>query len=219
MRGKPFDEPRIALNRIYTKGGDRGETGLVGGQRVPKDDLRIEAYGTVDELNAFLGMAGVTCAESAEPRLAKLAAILRRVQHELFNLGSILATKPEDVHPRQARVTDAEVAQLEREIDAMNAELKPLPSFVLPGGTRLNAELHASRTVCRRAERALVSLARREQVPPEAVRYLNRLSDALFVWSRWASHVEGAAEVLWEPNQAAGARELVKKRADREAPR
>jgi cob(I)alamin adenosyltransferase len=210
VSGKTFDEPRIALNRIYTKGGDRGETGLVGGQRVPKDDFRIEAYGTVDELNAFLGLAGVTCAESAEPQLAKLAAILRRVQHELFNLGSILATKPEDVHPRQARVTDAEVGQLEHEIDAMNAELKPLRSFVLPGSTRLNAELHAARTICRRAERAAVSLARREEVPPETVRYLNRLSDALFVWSRWASHVQGAAEVLWEPNEAAGARDLVK---------
>jgi cob(I)alamin adenosyltransferase len=210
MSEREFDEPRIALNRIYTKGGDRGETGLVGGQRVPKDDLRIEAYGTVDELNAFLGLAGVTCAEAAEPRLAKLATILRRVQHELFNLGSILATKPEDVHPRQARVTDAEVAQLEHEIDAMNAELKPLRSFVLPGGTRLNAELHVARTVCRRAERALVTLARREEVPPEAVRYLNRLSDALFVWSRWATQVQGATEVLWEPNEAAGARELVK---------
>ena len=210
MSEKEFDEPRIALNRIYTRGGDRGETGLVGGQRVPKDDLRIEAYGTVDELNAFLGLAGVTCAEAAEPRLAKLAAILRRVQHELFNLGSILATKPEDVHPRQARVTDAEVAQLEHEIDAMNGELKPLRSFVLPGGTRLNAELHLARTICRRAERALVTLARRDEVPPEAERYLNRLSDALFVWSRWASHVQGVAEVLWEPNEAAGARELVK---------
>jgi cob(I)alamin adenosyltransferase len=210
VSGKTFDEPRIALNRIYTKGGDRGETGLVGGQRVPKDDPRIDAYGTVDELNAFLGLAGVTCAESADAQLGKLAAILRRVQHELFNLGSILATKPEDVHPRQARVTDAEVAQLEHEIDAMNAELKPLRSFVLPGGTRLNAELHAARTICRRAERAVVSLARRDEVPPEAVRYLNRLGDALFVWSRWTSHVQGAAEVLWEPNQAAGARDLVK---------
>ena len=210
MSGKTFDQPRIALNRIYTKGGDRAETGLAGGQRVPKDDLRIQAYGTVDELNAFLGLAGVSCGESADARLAKLSAILRRVQHELFNLGSILATKPEDVHPRQARVTDAEVEQLEREIDAMNAELKPLSSFVLPGGTRLNAELHAARTVCRRAERAVVSLARREDVPPEAVRYLNRLSDALFVWSRWSSHVQGVAERLWEPNQAAGARERVK---------
>jgi cob(I)alamin adenosyltransferase len=210
MSERTFDEPRIALNRIYTKGGDRGETGLVGGQRVPKDDLRIEAYGTVDELNAFLGLAGVSCVESGEPRLAQLASILRRVQHELFNLGSILATKPEDVHPRQARVTDAEVVELEREIDAVNADLPSLRSFVLPGGTRLNAELHAARTICRRAERAVVSLARRDAVPPEAVRYLNRLSDALFVWSRWANHVLGAPEVLWEPNEAASSRKPVK---------
>ena len=124
------------------------------------------------------------------------------MQHELFNLGSILATLPEDVHPQQARVTDAEVAQLESEMDRMNAELPPLGSFVLPGCCRLNAEIHICRTVCRRAERATVALGRVESVPPEAVRYLNRLSDALFVWSRWASHVAGAPETLWEPNQS-----------------
>jgi cob(I)alamin adenosyltransferase len=205
---KTFDDPRIALNRIYTKRGDTGETSLAGGQRVPKDALRIEAYGAVDELNAFVGMACVTCEEQAPRaiRLAELFGILRRVQHELFNLGSILATLPQDVHPKQARVTEAEVTQLEREIDAMNAELPTLRSFVLPGGTRLNAELHAARTICRRAERLLVALARKEEIPPEAVRYLNRLSDALFVWSRWVNHQMGLAEVLWEPNQAASGR-------------
>jgi len=200
---KAFSEPRVALNRIYTKQGDAGETRLAGGQKVSKDDLRIEAYGTVDELNAVLALARVSCHEHGEMRLAELGAILRRVQHELFNLGSILATRPEDVHPRQARVTNAEVEQLEREIDAANAELEPLPSFVLPGGTRINAELHVARTVCRRAERMVVALARREALPPETVRYLNRLSDALFVWSRWANHVLGEPEVLWEPNEAA----------------
>jgi cob(I)alamin adenosyltransferase len=203
---KTFSEPRLALNRIYTKQGDAGETSLAGGQKVPKDDLRIEAYGTVDELNAVLALACVSCAElfdsRRDSRLGELGAILRRVQHELFNLGSILATRPEDVHPRQARVTDAEVEQLEREIDSANAELEPLRSFVLPGGTRINAELHVARTVCRRAERLIVALARREPVPPEAVRYLNRLSDALFVWSRWANRILGEPEVLWEPNQA-----------------
>jgi len=194
-----FDEPRLALNRIYTKTGDKGDTHLVGGQRVPKDSLRIECFGTVDELNAFVGMACVTSAE----KLPQLAAILGRVQHELFNLGSILATKAEDVHPKQARVTPVEVAQLEKEIDRANDDLSPLRSFVLPGGSRLNAELHVCRTVCRRAERLAVSLAREEQIPPEAVQYLNRLSDAFFVWSRWANHVLGAPEVLWEPNQSA----------------
>ena len=198
---KTYNQPRLALNRIYTKRGDTGETALVGGQRVPKDALRIECYGTVDELNSFIGLALVSCSEEA--RLQKLGEILLRVQHELFNLGSILATLPEDVHPKQPRVTDAEVGQLEREIDAMNEGLPALRSFVLPGGSRVNAELHATRTICRRAERLVVALAREEQVPVEAIRYLNRLSDALFVWSRWANHVIGVAEVLWDPNRAA----------------
>jgi cob(I)alamin adenosyltransferase len=200
-----YSDPRVALNRIYTKRGDTGETSLAGGQRVSKDAPRIEAYGTVDELSAFVGLARVSCEEgsAATPRLAELSRILRRVQHELFNLGSILSTLPADVHPKQARVTAAESEQLEREIDAMNGELAPLRSFVLPGGTRLNAELHAARTICRRAERLLVTVARSEEVPAEAIRYLNRLSDALFVWSRWVNHAMGVAEVLWEPNQAA----------------
>jgi cob(I)alamin adenosyltransferase len=200
---KTFDAPRIALNRIYTKRGDSGETSLAGGQRVPKDSLRIEAYGTVDELGAAIGVVSMSC---NDPAVAPLAAIIRRVQHELFNLGSILATKPEDVHPKQARITPTEIAQLEREIDAMNEDLPPLRSFVLPGGTRLNAELHVARTVCRRAERLLVALAREESIPPETIQYLNRLSDALFVWSRWANFVLNVPEVLWDPNQSASAR-------------
>src|SRR5579862_6644126 len=206
----PFHEPRLAINRVYTKGGDTGETSLVGGQRVPKDELRIEAYGTVDELNAFIGVARQTTEElvaASHPALIPLAAILRRVQHELFNLGSILATLPADVHPQQPRITSAETEQLEREIDAMNTDLAPLRSFVLPGGTRLNAELHVSRTICRRAERLLVALAREESIPPETIPYLNRLSDAMFVWSRWVNHVLGVTEVLWEPNAAASGRE------------
>ena len=203
MSHEPFDSPRVAINRVYTRRGDQGETSLAGGQRVAKDSPRIEAYGTVDELNAFLGAARVTAEElaAAEKRLTTLAKILLRVQHELFNLGSILATLPDDVHPRQARITDADIARLESEIDAMNAELPPLRSFVLPGGSRLNADLHICRTVCRRAERVLIAPGRGEPVPPETVRYLNRLSDALFVWSRWASQATGSAETLWDPNR------------------
>jgi cob(I)alamin adenosyltransferase len=197
---EPFDKPRIAINRVYTRRGDTCDTALAGGQRVPKDSLRIEAYGTVDELNSFLGIARAGAEESAATH--PLAAILLRVQHELFNLGSILATLPEDVHPKQARITEAEVTQLEVEMDRMNEDLTPLRSFVLPGGSRLNAELHICRTVCRRAERICVALAREENIPAEAVRYLNRLSDASFVWSRWASHVTGVAETLWEPNRS-----------------
>jgi cob(I)alamin adenosyltransferase len=199
MPDAKFDSPRLALNRIYTKTGDQGQTHLAGGQRVSKDSARIECYGTVDELNAFTGMAAISAAES----VPALVPILRRVQHELFNLGSILATQPDDVHPNQARITEAEVRQLEIEIDRMNADLASLRSFVLPGGTRLNTELHACRTICRRAERLAVTLGREEPIPPVAVQYLNRLSDAFFVWSRWVNHVLGVAEVLWEPNESA----------------
>lgn len=199
-----FDQPRLAINRVYTRQGDAGETSLAGGQRVAKDSRRIEAYGTVDELNSFVGLARLTAAgDPAHPELVALGGILLRVQHELFNLGSILATLPEDVHPRQARITEAEIAQLEAEMDRANEGLPALRSFVLPGGSRLNAELHVCRTVCRRAERIAAALAREEAIPAEVVKYLNRLSDAFFVWSRWANQQSGAAETLWEPNRAA----------------
>src|ERR1700689_1969309 len=195
-----FDQPKLAINRVYTRRGDAGQTSLAGGQRLPKNDPRIEAYGTVDELNSFIGLARESARE-----LRELDHILLRVQHELFNLGSILATMPEDVHPKQARITSGDSEQLEREIDRMNEELPPLRSFVLPGGSRLNAELHICRTVCRRAERVCVALAAQSDVDEAGLKYLNRLSDALFVWSRWASHRLGAPETLWEPNQAASA--------------
>ena len=208
MSDKPFSEPRLGLNRIYTKQGDKGETRLAGGQRVAKDNIRIECYGAVDELNSFTGMACLTATglSAREPRLTLLADTLRRVQHELFNLGSILATLPEDVREKQARVTAAEVAMLESEIDATNSELEELRSFVLPGGSRLNVELHACRTICRRAERAAVALAREESAPAEAIQYLNRLGDAFFVWSRWVNRILGVPEVLWDPNEAAAGR-------------
>jgi cob(I)alamin adenosyltransferase len=201
MANEPFNEPRIALNRIYTRQGDRGSTSLVGGQRVSKDSLRIECFGTVDELNAFCGAAAIEAAKDAPT--AKVVAILTRVQHELFNLGSILATLPEDVHPKQPRVTASEIKRLESEIDQFNEPLPSLRSFVLPGGSALSVSLHVCRTVCRRAERLTISLSQEESVPAEAVEYLNRLSDAFFVWSRWANLVTGVPEVLWQPNQAA----------------
>lgn len=196
-----FHEPNITLSKIYTRTGDEGETSLVGGQRVPKDQLRIEAYGTVDELNAVIGVA-ITSIPDDVPGLRLLAARLTRVQHELFNLGSLLATRMEDLRPGQPVVTVAEVTRLEGEIDEANAALAPLTSFVVPGGCRLNAELHVCRTVCRRAERRVVTLAAHETIPPEAVQYLNRLSDALFVWSRFASLRLRQPETLWRPNQA-----------------
>jgi cob(I)alamin adenosyltransferase len=202
---KPFHEPRrVVLSKIYTRTGDTGQTALVGGQRVAKDTLRIDAYGTVDELNSFIGAARASVEQLAARHtdIGTLCPILKRVQHELFNLGSILATLPEDVHSQQPRITGAEIARLEREIDEGNEVLPVLRSFVLPGATRLDAELHVCRTVCRRAERELVALSREEPVPAETVQYLNRLSDALFVWSRWINTKMGVAETLWEPNAA-----------------
>jgi cob(I)alamin adenosyltransferase len=204
-----YAAPKVAINRVYTRNGDGGDTALAWGQRVGKDDLRVVAYGSVDELNAFIGMARVSLLEQAEARadLAGLADRLLQVQHELFNLGSILATMPADVQPRQPRVTARDVETLEEEIDRCAAELEPLASFVLAGSCRQSAELHLACTVCRRAERACVALARRDSVDGDALAYLNRLGDALFTWSRWVTAKLGAAECLWEPNRASSGSE------------
>lgn len=192
-----FKDPDIVISRVYTRTGDAGQTRLVGGQAIRKDDLRIECYGTVDELNAHVGAARLACLDRA---LDGLAQDLLRVQHALFNLGSLLATLPADLHPKQPRVTGEDVAWLEQRMDAANAALPVLKSFVLPGGNAANVALHHARTVCRRAERLCVRLAEREASDPAIVRYLNRLSDAFFVWSRAAAHRAGDAEVLWQPN-------------------
>lgn len=198
-----FNEPqRVAINRVYTRKGDAGFTTLVGGQRVPKNSLRIQTYGAVDELNSVVGLARQSALDSDTDELRRLAKVLRRVQHQLFNLGSILATLPEDVHPKQPRVVEADVTWLEEEMDRANASLEPLRSFVLPGGTRLNVELHLCRTVCRRVERLACDLAGSAQVDEMSIAYLNRLSDAFFVWSRAVVAAVGAEEELWAPNDA-----------------
>lgn len=205
MADEAFREPRIALNRIYTRGGDGGETALVNGRRVRKDDPRVEAYGAIDELNAFVGSAaaGVRAAVPECPDLASLEASLLRVQNELFNLGSEIATDAGAVGPQQPRILPAHVTQLEAEMDAMNEDLPALESFVLPGGSSLNAALHVCRAVCRRAERRLVALSTSEgQDLAVPLRYLNRLSDTFFVWSRWVCRRSGAPETLWRANPA-----------------
>jgi cob(I)alamin adenosyltransferase len=202
MKRDRFDEPHILINRVYTKRGDGGETSLVGGHLVSKDSLRVQANGTVDELNAFVGLALQTLLEkrSDAPALETLITILTRIQHELFNLGSVLATKKEEIQPRQPCVAVEDIARLEGEIDRLNEPLPPLKSFVLAGGSRAGVELHVCRTVCRRAERLCVQLSKEEGLPDGTIAYLNRLSDAFFVWSRWTNHVLGAAETLWNPN-------------------
>ncbi len=190
----------IRITRVYTRTGDRGETALVGGKRVPKDAARIEAYGTIDELNALIGLARVF----NEERLGEgeghrwLDDLLRRIQNRLFDLGSELATPEDAVYEDMFRLGEAEVRELERLIDECQKELPPLKSFVLPGGGRIGAFLHQARTVCRRAEREILRLSRLEPIPEWPLRYANRLSDLLFVLSRWVARRLGEREYLWE---------------------
>ncbi len=181
----------VVLNRIYTKGGDEGKTSLGDGSRVLKHDLRVESYGTVDEANAAIGLARLHVEGDAD-------AMLARVQNDLFDLGADLCRPEGDEAAPGLRVTPSQVERLEREIDAMNDELEPLTSFILPGGTTVSAHLHHARTVTRRAERLVVDLAGRERVSPTAIHYLNRLSDHLFVAARYLND-RGRADVLWVP--------------------
>jgi len=184
----------VRLTRIYTRGGDAGQTSLGDGSRVPKQALRVEAYGTVDEANAAIGLARLHTAAQPEPD-----AMLARIQNDLFDLGADLCTPEEGRKAGGAlRIDAAQVARLEREIDAMNAALRPLDSFILPGGSAAAAHLHVARTVARRAERLVCALAAEEPVNPEAIKYLNRLSDHLFVLGRRLNE-NGAADVLWQP--------------------
>lgn len=191
----------VYLSRIYTKTGDKGQTALVGGKMVSKDSPRIEAYGTIDELNSVLGLLRKANRDEAGPDAskAKLDAILQRVQNELFNLGSLLATLPEDLSDQQPRIEARHVEALEHVIDELNEQLPPLRSFTLPGGGWVSSYLHLARTVCRRAERVIVTLAGKESVDAECVRYVNRLSDALYVMGRWNVRERGETEPLWTP--------------------
>ena len=189
----------VKLNRIYTRTGDGGDTGLVTGARVGKDDLRVAAYGEVDETNACVGLARLHVVKDAW-----LNAALGRIQNELFDLGADLAT-PGEVEGA-LRVTEAQVRRIEAEIDEMNARMAPLKSFVLPGGSPAAAALHLARTVCRRAERTAVALGGREALGPAVIAYLNRLSDHLFVAARRANQ-NGQADVLWSPGATRGGQE------------
>ncbi len=189
----------VKLNRIYTKTGDDGTTGLGDGARVPKHDLRVESYGTVDEANACIGMARLHMAD-----LPDVDAMLSRIQNDLFDLGADLCT-PDTGEPlpyEPLRILPAQVERLEREIDQLNADLAPLRSFVLPGGSAAAAHLHLARTVVRRAERVMTALAANpaERIGAPALQYVNRLSDFLFVASRWVND-KGARDVLWVPGK------------------
>jgi cob(I)alamin adenosyltransferase len=213
----------IRLTRIYTRSGDKGLTGLVGGARVPKDSPRLEAYGTIDELNAHIGMVR-TLAPDFSDRLGDkydwYANMLQRIQNELFDVGSELATPADLDYPERHRMGAEEVTRLEEEIDRMQEELEPLNSFTLPGGGQLNATLHIARTVCRRAERVCWALRRAEEVNDYLLAYVNRLSDHLFVQSRWVAKRLGEPEFLWErglrvdPKAAREARRKMERKSD-----
>ena len=180
--------------KIYTKTGDKGDTGLFGGGRVPKDDPRVEAYGDVDELNAAIGMA-----RAIEP-LPRIDEVLVPMQRDLFSIGALLATPDFDKmhkHLEKANIDDRRISELERSIDDCDRDLEPLKAFIIPGGSEKGASLHVARTVCRRAERRVISLQREVEIPQIVVVYLNRLSDLLFTLARLANVLTGAGEVTW----------------------
>lgn len=202
----------ISITRVYTRTGDRGETALVGGRRVPKDSPRIVAYGTLDELNAVVGLVRVFNAERlagrsrGRERHRWLDEVLRRIQNQLFDLGSELATPPEAVWDGMFRVGEAEVTELERLMDRCQKDLAPLKSFILPGGGRIHGFLHQARTVCRRAEREILALSRVEPLGEWPLTYVNRLSDLFFVLGRWVGKHMGETEYLWERGLSSHAR-------------
>lgn len=193
----------VALNKIYTRTGDAGDTGLTTGERRPKCDLRVDAYGAVDEANSAVGVARIETAKT--PDLVALDRMLEAIQNDLFDLGADLSTPEGGAKPLKwepLRIVAAQVARLERDIDALNADLAPLRSFVLPAGAPAAAHLHLARAIARRAERQMVALARKEGeiVSPEAMKFVNRLSDFLFVAARWVNARAGG-DVLWTPGK------------------
>jgi len=190
----------VRITKVYTRTGDKGETALVGGKRVPKDSPRIDAYGTIDELNSIVGLARVFNEESLDAGEAHqfLDGVLCQIQDELFDLGSELATPPEFFKEGMYRVSESEIDRIEKSIDRCQKDLEPLKSFILPGGGRIGAYLHQCRTVCRRAEREVLRLSRSEEVNRNALKYVNRLSDLFFVLSRWIAKQTGEPEYLWQ---------------------
>jgi cob(I)alamin adenosyltransferase len=189
------------LTKIYTRTGDTGDTGLVGGKRVSKDAPRIWAYGTVDELNSAIGLARAFNAERKGAPSAKLDDVLAQVQNDLFDLGAELATPRENLKTGMPSVGKQHITKLERLMDDLNSELGSLQEFILPGGSQTAAALHLARTICRRAERFCVRLAREEMIGEQVVPYLNRLSDALFVLARWTNKKQGVKETFWKNQQ------------------
>ena len=194
----------MRISKVYTRAGDAGKTRLAGGQEVWKDSVRVEAYGTVDELNSMLGLVRVSNGQAGTnvEVSERMGTILKWVQNKLFDLGGILATAPGESFPNMPTVTSEDVAHLEHLIDECQKDLTPLKEFILPGGGELAALLHVARTICRRAERLCVTLSKEESIDKALIIFLNRLSDALFVFARWVTKKQGEPEFLWEREPA-----------------
>lgn len=188
----------MRITKVYTRTGDKGKTRLAGGQQVWKDSLRVEAYGTVDELNASLGVVrALWMAQAKGAKRTDIERELQWMQNKLFDIGGLLATAPGQSFPNMPKIVAGDVTRLEKLIDGWQKDLQPLKEFILPGGGTIASSIHFARTVCRRAERCCVSLMRKEQVDQAVIIYLNRLSDALFVLARWTAHRLGEQELLW----------------------
>jgi len=200
MSKEKFNDPNITISKVYTKTGDDGKTSLVGGQKVLKTNIRINAFGEIDELNSIIGLS-IEELKLIDHNFDSLINTLYRIQNDLFNLGTILATKPQDMTESMPRITAHDIKVLENEIDKSNKDLPVLHSFVLPGGSKINAYLHLARTVCRRCERVCCDLYEKEKIDKIVISYLNRLSDAFFVWSRWVITVLDHDENVWKPNE------------------
>ena len=195
---KPIS-PNVRINKVYTRTGDGGKTRIVGGEKRSKDDPRVESYGSVDELNSHLGLCRDLLIQQNRNEFKGLINYIKTIQNELFNLGTQLAFSDGELKNNLPQINKASITVLESEIDSANSNLSDLKSFILPGGSILNSQFHIARNICRRVERRVVTLGNIESVEAINIVYLNRLSDALFVWSRWISHILKDDENLWEP--------------------
>ena len=206
MKNNKQKSVKISINKVYTRTGDKGVTGLIGGKRISKSDPRIHAYGTIDELNSVVGSCVIQLKRAglSVDEIDELTGILFQIQQDLFNLGTMLAIHPDDNRAGLPGIGYQHTDVLENHIDNYNRDLPNLNSFVLPGGSEASVWFHLARTVCRRAERYCISLSESALVEENILKYLNRLSDAFFVWGRWINHKTGENEILWKPTKHEG---------------
>ena len=199
MSKKDYKNPKITINKVYTKTGDRGLTSIVGGHKVSKSNLRVSAFGEIEELNVHIGFCILEIKANVGNCLSEIN-YLKRIQHELFNLGNMIATLSQNFNSKMPAINEFDIEYMEGKIDSLNKSLPNLNSFILPGGSDLSLKFHITRSVCRRCERLVVQLSESEKIDNLVIKYLNRLSDFLFVISRWANNMQNVDECIWNPN-------------------